>query len=97
LKSNVKVYLYQGFIHAKTIVIDDHVATVGTTNLDIRSFKLNYEINAFVFNTEFSIKCRDTFLNDVKVSKRIEYYEFINRSLWHKLCESICRFISPLA
>lgn len=97
LSSNIKVYLYNGFIHAKTIVIDDHVATVGTTNMDIRSFKLDYEINAFVYNTKFAMKCRETFLTDVEACKEINYDEFTKRSLWHKLCESICRFISPLA
>lgn len=97
LNSNIKVYLYEGFIHAKTIVIDDHVSTVGTTNLDIRSFQLDYEDNAFIYNTAFALKCRDVFLNDVKASKIIDRDEFANRSLWHRLCESICRFISPLA
>lgn len=97
LKSNVKVYLHEGFIHAKTIVIDDHVSTVGTTNMDIRSFKLDYEVNAFVYNTEFAFECRDTFLTDIEACKRINKDEFYHRGIWHRLCESICRFISPLA
>lgn len=97
LSYGVKVYLHSGFIHAKTIVMDDHVSTVGTTNMDNRSFKLDYEINAFIYNTDFAIKCRDTFLNDINDCTILDYNSYIKRSLWNKFWESVCRFISPLA
>jgi len=97
LKDGVKVYLHSGFLHAKTLVIDDHVSTVGTANIDIRSFSLNYEINAFIYNNDFAIKCRDTFLNDIKDCTIFNIETYSNRGIWKKIYESIWRFIAPLA
>jgi len=97
LEDGVKVYLHSGFLHAKTIVIDDHVSTVGTANIDIRSFTLNYEINAFIYNNDFAVKCRDTFLDDIKDCTIFNNETYSKRSLWEKFYESIWRFIEPLA
>lgn len=97
LECGVKVYLHSGFLHAKTIVIDDHVSTVGTANIDIRSFSLNYEVNVFIYNNDFAIKCRDTFLNDVKDCTIFDIETYAKRSLWEKAYESIWRFIAPIA
>ena len=97
LKYGVKVYLHSGFIHAKTLVIDDHVSTVGTANIDIRSFSLNYEINAFIYNNEFAIKCRDTFLRDMEDCTIFDIEIYSKRGFWKKIYESIWRFITPIA
>ena len=97
LKSGVKVYLHSGFIHAKTLVIDDQVSTVGTANIDIRSFSLNYEVNAFIYNNDFAIKCRDTFLNDMEDCTIFDIETYSKRGLWKKIYESIWRFIAPIA
>lgn len=97
LKSNVKIYFHEGFLHAKTLVIDDQVSTVGTTNMDMRSFKLDYEVNAFVYNNVFALKCRNTFERDILNSTKAELEIFSNRSLRSKFFEAICRFIAPLA
>ncbi len=97
IKAGIKVYFHKGFIHAKTLVIDDHVSTVGTTNMDIRSFKLDYEVNAFVYNTKFAIECRDTFIKDIDDCKNIDIKTFRDRSMWSRFAESFCRLIAPLA
>lgn len=97
LKYGVKVYLHSGFLHSKTLVIDDHVSTIGTANIDIRSFSLNYEINAFIYNNEFAIKCRDTFLNDIKDCTIFDIETYSKRGLWKKIYESVWRFITPIA
>lgn len=97
LKDGVKVYLHSGFIHAKTLVIDDHVSTIGSANIDIRSFSLNYEINAFIYNNDFAIKCRDTFLNDIKDCTVFNTETYSKRGVWKKVYESIWRFIAPIA
>ncbi|MGH4051597.1 MAG: cardiolipin synthase [Clostridium sp.] len=97
LKVGVKVYLHSGFLHAKTLVIDDHVSTVGTANIDIRSFSLNYEVNAFIYNNEFAIKCRDIFLNDIKDCTIFDMETYSKRGLWKKIYESIWQFIAPIA
>jgi len=97
LKVGVKVYLHSGFLHAKTLVIDDNVSTVGTANIDIRCFSLNYEVNGFIYNTEFAIKCRDIFLDDIKDCTIFDMETYSNRGLWKKNYESIWRFIAPIA
>jgi cardiolipin synthase len=97
LKDGVKVYLHSGFLHAKTLVIDDHVSTVGTANIDIRSFSLNYEVNAFIYNNDFAIKCRDTFLDDIKDCTIFDIETYSKRGLWAKIYESIWQFIAPIA
>ncbi|MBU3181669.1 cardiolipin synthase [Clostridium psychrophilum] len=97
LNDGVKVYLHSGFLHAKTIVIDDQVSTVGTANIDIRSFSLNYETNAFIYNNEFAIKCRDIFLDDIKDCTIFNAEIYSKRGLWKKVYESIWRFIAPIA
>src|SRR5699024_1423694 len=51
LEVGAEVYIYQkGFLHAKTIVVDGKIASVGTANIDVRSFRLNFEVNAFLYN-----------------------------------------------
>ena len=49
LDAGIKVYIYDGFIHAKTLVCDGDISTIGTTNIDIRSFQLHFEINAVMY------------------------------------------------
>lgn len=97
LEAGVRVYAYKGFIHAKTIVIDDYVSSIGTTNLDIRSFKLDYEVNTLVYNTNFAVKCRDVFLADIKDSSEFDLINFRKRGTGRYIMESLCRFIAPLS
>jgi cardiolipin synthase len=97
LEEGIKVYVYNGFLHSKTMVIDDHVATVGTTNLDIRSFSLNYEVNAFVYDTKFALANREVFEKDMEKCKELNYTTFRKRGYWQKFCERICSLFTPLA
>lgn len=97
LEAGIHVYFHKGFIHAKTFVSDDHVSSIGTTNLDLRSFKLDYEVNTLVYDTEFALTCREQYLRDVQDSREINLEEWGKRNGWHYVCESICRFIAPLA
>ena len=49
--TGVKIYHYDnGFLHSKTLIIDDEIASVGTANMDNRSFTLNFEVNAFIYD-----------------------------------------------
>lgn len=97
LEAGVRVYTHEGFLHAKTVVIDDHVASVGTTNMDLRSFRLDYEVNTLVYSREFAIECRDTFLKDINDCKEIQLEEFKKRGKWEYIKESFCRFLIPLS
>lgn len=97
LKLGVKVYMYSGFIHSKMIVIDDKVATIGSTNVDIRSFRLNYELNAFLYGENTAQKCEKIFKEDINNSTKLCYDKFRERKIYVKICENICRIFAPLA
>lgn len=80
LKSGGTVYKYPGFIHSKTIVVDDKITTIGTTNIDIRSFNLDFEINAFIYDQKQTIINKEIFLNDASKCKQYHYDDYKNES-----------------
>jgi cardiolipin synthase len=97
LRADVKVYRYtKGFIHAKTIVIDDIFSTVGTSNMDNRSFNINFEINALIYNKSKAIELKQMFEDDLCDSELVDFTEWENRSTIKKLKESISRLWAPL-
>lgn len=97
LNAGVKVYAYKkGFIHAKTIVADTEVATIGTANMDIRSFQLNFEVNAFVYDEEVARSLEKQFFIDVRYSDEITKEKYNNRSRSLKIKESLMRLVSPI-
>lgn len=96
LPYGIKVYLYQGFIHSKMIVIDGEVTSIGTANMDVRSFSSNFEINTFIYNTEFSNKCNDIFEKDMAASKLVTKETYASRGRIAKIKEGLCRLLSPL-
>ena len=97
LDAGVNIFHYNnGFLHSKTLVIDDEVASVGTTNMDHRSFTLNFEINAFIYDTHIAKELRFTFEKDLEVSYRLTKEIYEQRSLWIKFKEGISRLLSPI-
>lgn len=97
LKSGVRSYTYhKGFIHSKMIVIDGSISSIGTANMDVRSFKLNFEVNAFIYDSNLSTTLEDIFKNDINDCKEITKKTYENRSLIIKLKESIFRLLSPV-
>lgn len=97
LKAGVKIYLYQkGFVHAKTLVIDRELAMVGTANLDYRSFDLNFEVNAVVYDQELAKELATHFEEDLKDAKQIEINAWLQRPKHIQLIEKIVRLISPM-
>ena len=97
LIADVKIYRYcKGFIHAKTIVIDDEFCTVGTTNMDYRSFNINFEINAIIYNKEKCLELKSHFFEDLKESEPIDQERWLNRPKMDKFKESYCRLWAPL-
>lgn len=97
LEYGVEIYLYKkGFIHAKTIVTDQGISSIGTCNLDHRSFDLNFEINAFVYDQEFAQQMRDMFYRDAQDSLKLDLTRWNKRSKWHRLKNSFIRLLSPL-
>lgn len=97
LRSGGKVYLYKnGFIHAKVVIIDDKIASTGSANMDLRSFMLNFEINAFMYDEKIVKKITEDFYDDLKNSKEIHLKDFEKRPLIKKWAESVARLFSPI-
>jgi len=97
LKAGAEVYIYQnGFLHAKTITIDSEVSSVGTANIDVRSFRLNFEVNAFLYDEEMARKLSDAFKKDIEVSTQMTQKLYAHRSLGIRFKESVSRLLSPI-
>ena len=97
LASGVNVYHYDnGFLHSKMMIIDDEVASVGTANMDHRSFTLNFEINAFIYDRQIAAQLRDQFNQDLMLSSELTQERYNQRSLWVKFKEAIANLISPI-
>ena len=93
----VKIYRYNnGFIHSKTIVSDDIVSSIGTANMDNRSFRLNFEVNAFIYNENVAKEQEAIFLNDQEKSKLVIKEEYDKRSKRLKIKESLIRLLAPI-
>ena len=97
LTAGVEIYEYQrGFVHAKTMVVDNTVSIVGTANMDIRSFDLNFEVNAIVYDDEIAEKLTDAFNDDLKDSVRITKEEWEKRSKFKQFLHNLARLLSPV-
>lgn len=97
LEAGVRFYTYErGFLHSKVMIMDDVVSSVGTANLDIRSFKLNFEINAFLYDKDINLALTDRFLGDLENCREITLESYMNRSRWIKMKESVSRLLSPI-
>lgn len=96
LESGVKVFLYPGFIHSKSMVVDDEIATIGTTNIDIRSFQLHFELNAFMYGKKACLNCRNIFHIDEEKCTPLTPETYANRSLGSIMCEGFFRLFSPI-
>ncbi|MCX7714561.1 MAG: cardiolipin synthase [Clostridia bacterium] len=96
LDAGISVYLYPGFIHSKTIVADDTVSTIGTTNIDIRSFQLHFEINAFMYDEDTAVECRKIFENDAEKCFVVTKEWYNRRGILQVLKEGFYRLFSPI-
>jgi cardiolipin synthase len=97
LEVGVKVYLYKdGFIHSKSIVCDDYISSVGSVNLDYRSFYYNFEVSAFVYDKSVAQELKNYFYEDIKHCRQLTYSEYRNRSFGKRCVESCARLLSPL-
>ena len=94
--SGVEIYEYTpGFNHAKVIVSDDDVCSVGTANLDYRSFYLIYECSLLVMNSKEILKVRDDLVEMMCVSKLQDVNRYVNANFFTKLYWGILRIIAP--
>jgi len=97
LSAGVKIFLYQkGFVHAKTLVVDRKLAVIGTANMDVRSFDLNFEVNAIVYDGELAGSLANVFDADIKDAILLESSTWLNRSVIRIFLEKVARLLSPL-
>lgn len=97
LESNVRIFFYQkGFLHSKTFVCDDVLTSIGSANMDFRSFEQNFEVTAFVYDSEISLQAKQSFFDDLAESREILMDAWVQRPVWGKAKESFARLFSPL-
>lgn len=96
IRSGVKIYEYtKGFIHAKTFVADDRIATVGTTNLDYRSLYLHFECGAVLYGGKAVMQVKEDFLKTLEICQRIRE-EDCDSNVIKRLIQEIFRLFAPL-
>lgn len=97
LAAGVRIYHYRkGLLHAKILIVDGEIGSVGSTNFDVRSFRLNFEISAFIYQQDFARRLEEDFYQDLADSEEIEYTQFIKRPMYVRIKESGARLLSPL-
>ena len=97
LLSGVEVYFYtKGMMNSKTMIVDSKISTVGSTNMDQRSFSLNAEVNAFIYDAELAQKLKFHFEEDLKDCYKLQMKDLRNRPWYIKVLCSIARLIAPI-
>lgn len=97
LKYGAVIETYEnGFIHAKTMIIDNGVVSVGSANIDVRSFRLDFEVNTLIYDERMASKVRKAFFDDSKVSQPLTKEKYEERGTIIKFKEGLARLISPL-
>ena len=97
LEAGIRIYYYQkGFIHSKLIMVDDVFASVGTANMDIRSFDDNFEVNALIYDEDLCNELKISFIEDLSNCIEADLKSHGERSLRKKYLESFARIFSPL-
>ena len=97
LESGIKVFLYRGgVLHSKTVVCDDYVSSIGSANLDFRSFFYNFEVSAFVYDRRVAVDLKECFINDMKRCRQLTLNEYRTRPFIRRCAESLVKLFSPL-
>ncbi|MBQ8521187.1 MAG: cardiolipin synthase [Bacteroides sp.] len=97
MEAGVKIYFYErGFLHSKLWVCDDNLSTVGSTNMDFRSFEHNFEVNAFMYDRASAVALKEVFLNDQKDALLLATPQWKRRPWYQKVGESVIRLFAPL-
>lgn len=96
-RAGIEIYRYEaGFLHQKVLLIDDDLASVGTANLDNRSFRLNFEVSLVVFDPDFASQVETMLLADFAVSRRVIAGELDDKSVWFRFGVSLSRLLAPV-
>ncbi|KAB0265576.1 cardiolipin synthase [Microvirga brassicacearum] len=97
IDAGVRVFLYEkGYLHAKTISIDSEICSIGSTNIDIRSFSINYEINAVLYSSQLAKDLERDFQRDLAHCTEFDPGEYLKRRAAVRFRDSVARLLSPL-
>lgn len=97
LTCGVRIFRYnKGFVHSKTMVVDENLSVIGTANMDIRSFDFNFEVNAFVYSKQMNWKLTEAFLQDLMHCTELTLEAWVERGRWKRLGEAVVKLFSPL-
>jgi cardiolipin synthase A/B len=95
--ARVRVYLYQkGYLHAKTISIDSEICSIGSANIDIRSFSINYELNAVFYSERITRELEADFHRDLAYCAEFDPAAYRERGTLPRFRDSVARLLSPL-
>ncbi len=97
LECGCEIYFYgKNFMHSKIMIIDDHIASIGTTNIDFRSFHLHFENTALLYKDETIKDIINSFEDDLNVSRKVDKEQWNKRSYHKRFIETFARLFSPL-
>ena len=97
LQAGVRIFLRQGeFIHAKTFVCDDYLSSIGSANLDFRSFAINYEVNSYIYDEQTALMNKGIFIHDIRQCRELTLDEWTDRPWYSRIIESFMRLFAPL-
>ena len=97
IRDGERIYIYEnGFMHAKTLSVDGEVCTAGSTNFDIRSFRLNFESNAVIYDKDVTADMDERFMDDIKLSRPYTKEDRDRISNLEKAAESISRLLTEI-
>ena len=97
LQAGVRIFLRQGeFIHAKTFVCDDYLSSIGSANLDFRSFSINYEVNSYIYDEQTALMNKGIFIHDIRQCRELTLDEWTDRPWYSRIIESFMRLFAPL-
>jgi cardiolipin synthase len=97
LEFGVTIYEYQpGMIHKKTMLVDDAVSLVGSANMDMRSFRLNFEVHALMYDRALADQLEASFLRDREQARKLDPEQWAARPWARRVGEGAARLVSPI-
>ena len=97
VSAGVRVFMYEkGYLHAKTISVDSEICSIGSTNIDIRSFSINYELNAVIYDRQVTAELEADFERDLQGCDEFTMKRYMKTRWWLRFRNSVARLFSPL-
>jgi cardiolipin synthase len=97
MEVGIQIYEYQnGFLHSKVLIVDDEVLSIGTANMDLRSFNHNFEATAMIYHPPTVAKALVHFEADLTNSREVELSRILHKNILARTMESVCRLFSPV-